>query len=1125
MSKLYDNIKNANLLQKTKCTVCGTSHSVVVWVKAYRLSDKGRTLATDYFNKEVGEGYCCNKQYHRLLRNTNIPNLEKKKRGRPEEIITKSNPKKQKETTSVPLKESFQLLQQNPHQTLELHYPDLGIKSTLQLKSNAETISRKQKQKIASTKLLPLSNVLLKNTNITETSEILSSIRPIQKASLKSKQFESSVNKATKNSISKTTKTLKKRNQLMSVLATHGTNVSQATLKTINIINGKQTNTEKIKNNHIKSPFSRIRKCFRHELLISYICDNFDSDKFTSPMLLSVELLRVLKSRENDALNTIGSDQYKKIVLAVENQTKKSINRDIPSILKYIYIEKKISLVNEEKLLEVVEEKGGIDVVEREGVWLEISKLLQLNSKFSDDLCRLSYYHFKKQLPPIKVFQRRLVDLGNIVMPYANPTETRQDLKSLCIGQETDQDDDESLLYTNDEWCKSFENPLAVYIGRPIKMPISLNGKDILVNGVVRDIAPVLIQHIVQCYKRGYIKKHGNILIKLVDWMDGTSILNKSLVKTSIHVLWDPELFEESSYDFVTRSLPLIYVWCSETKENVATMSTFLRKQYISLKTFSWEYENNSHSFKPRFMSADYSNASKRWNHKVGGDHRCTKCDISFKVCDHCDYAQCIKLLTDNKSLKNLVNKKQFENGQQGLPHVINDDQNMTLEERGFDEYENASEILHVTKGIASSMFTLVRKEPDFLESDCLAAFDEIIRQGAIAGTMSNGDWRIAFCKFEECILPFISHEQKMANLLLLYWRDIVRFLYSRKNKTLIEKQQFCVKVFVFGCLAVNRWGKNIVGLHFHDLWIHISKLIWIVDLCHVSAEKDEQLFSKEKKIAKNNTNHKQETVIVEIIRKSVLGEIVRENFKSKYSQRSVIDKILKDVSITPAIIPQSIITHPIYSTWVDLFENNILKPNFPEFQKFEFKGHFVHGFNEEVPPLVASLLDECILSKVVILKGKSKCSKCTSSEILSEKCLTGCCIGCCEEEGCVYHNQKRKANLKKAKKVLESLQSKSQNDTQNSQANSSQDVPTLVISSEHVNTTPPPKEKSRCSHQGCKNTRVARNCSNLMCASCCRQNIVCDYHKVSKSKKTSKQNSETIAAQTTTLVGGTITK
>jgi hypothetical protein len=76
---------------------------------------------------------------------------------------------------------------------------------------------------------------------------------------------------------------------------------------------------------------------------------------------------------------------------------------------------------------------------------LEISKSLKKTSKFSDDLCRLSYYHFKKQVPPIKVFQRRLVDLGDIFMPYINPSETRQDLKSLCIGKEPDQDDDESL--------------------------------------------------------------------------------------------------------------------------------------------------------------------------------------------------------------------------------------------------------------------------------------------------------------------------------------------------------------------------------------------------------------------------------------------------------------------------------------------------------------------------------------------------------------------------------------------------------------------------------------------------------------------------------------------------------
>ena len=51
------------------------------------------------------------------------------------------------------------------------------------------------------------------------------------------------------------------------------------------------------------------------------------------------------------------------------------------------------------------------------------------------------------------------------------------------VLKETEEEEDEANLYSNEDWAKEFENPLAVYIGRPIKVPITLNGKDIDVHG------------------------------------------------------------------------------------------------------------------------------------------------------------------------------------------------------------------------------------------------------------------------------------------------------------------------------------------------------------------------------------------------------------------------------------------------------------------------------------------------------------------------------------------------------------------------------------------------------------------------------------------------------------------
>ena len=105
------------------------------------------------------------------------------------------------------------------------------------------------------------------------------------------------------------------------------------------------------------------------------------------------------------------------------------------------------------------------------------------------------------------------------------------------------------------------------------------------------------------------------------------------------------------------------------------------------------------------------------------------------------------------KTLKYLFEHKEYICGQESLPHLVNDDNsNLSLEERGMDEYENGSEILHVTKGISSCMFTLFKKEQDFQIDECSAVLDNEVRKGAVSGSMLNGDWRVVFCKFETCM-------------------------------------------------------------------------------------------------------------------------------------------------------------------------------------------------------------------------------------------------------------------------------------------------------------------------------------------------------------------------------------
>ena len=56
---------------------------------------------------------------------------------------------------------------------------------------------------------------------------------------------------------------------------------------------------------------------------------------------------------------------------------------------------------------------------------------------------RLGYYHFQNQIPPIQLHQRRIVKLDNdIFMPYYSEQEMKEDISALCIGQETEEEED-----------------------------------------------------------------------------------------------------------------------------------------------------------------------------------------------------------------------------------------------------------------------------------------------------------------------------------------------------------------------------------------------------------------------------------------------------------------------------------------------------------------------------------------------------------------------------------------------------------------------------------------------------------------------------------------------------------
>ncbi|EFC36823.1 predicted protein [Naegleria gruberi] len=1117
--------RSTQLIDKgTVCVCCQTTHNKKRWYRAFLLNKTGRNLASKELKKHIHQGFCCNRVFQWLKRKYVALCIDKIKKVKNYKI-------RKEELQHIETVPFETLIASRKNQTYSIIAHDDNQRSVLVLKRKADKVTSKKNQlKILGAKCIPL-NSLIVNASPSDTMELMAKKKDLQDTVKDAKWFKSNSKIQKKRIIKQVNATIRKRKQLMAPLQTFGTNTPLSTAKLMNIINSKQTNKERISNTYLKNPLSRIRACFHDPIFEKYVCDMINNSS-VSMKILATNILAELKAKSNDILNKINPEMYDKILKSFENQQKHSLNTDIPTILKYLYIDHYLN--NEmdlQQICDMVDKVGGSLLVEKEGKWQEVARTLKITQKFGDEICRFGYFLQIGEKPPIRCFQRRNVKLDDdIYMPFFDEKEMKEDLQAWCIGQEIETDIDESVLYSVDEWCEAFKkNPLAVYIGNPIKVPINLNGKEIMVNGVMRNIIPVLIHHLLKCDQNGFIKQVADLVIgyKLIDWMDGTAMLNQSLTKVSIQLLWDEKLFNKEGYDYVTKPLPLTYVWCSETKYNVKTISQLLRDQYTQLVDFKMPLHEKTATFKLKFMSADYSNASKRWNHKVGGDYRCSKCPLPFTG-NQWDYEQCLSCLNNGKSLQNLYATKKFPDGQVGLPHLVNDGKSTSLKERGLDEYENGSEILHVTKGIGAGMFSLFQKEKDFQEEKCYAALDENIRLNAKSSTMSNGDWRLVFCKYDVCVLPFVNQERENAELLMLYWRDILRFLYSKNEHSNIENQQFCVKVFVFGTLAVMRWGNNVVGLHFHDLWVHISLLVWKVNVYHLSAEKSEQAFSKEKRIAKNNTNHKTESAIVEIIRRSVLSEVVKQNYSNRSCVKSNVEKALKDIPIVPSVIPKAIMEHPKYSKWLSLFESKILAPNYPNFLKYDCKGHIMHGDNSELSVEFERLLEKCVIT-VTALRGKSKCPFCKKTEVISIDCLSGSCFACCEDSGCVFHTkiaEKLEKNKKKNKSNVPIIN--------NSQANASQDSGNTMQLSNNtefnpttVNSIVNSEKKVQCVNDGCTLIKVSINCSNKMCSKCCKNvgEKLCKQHKITNQRRKSVSEQVIIQQQTVSFTSGSLTK
>ncbi|KAL9641732.1 hypothetical protein ABK040_007409 [Willaertia magna] len=1038
--------------------------------------ERGIKIAKNYsFNKTLINCWCCNRKH-----------LELEKYYSKTYIKTDSSINKQ-----IPLKILIPKLNEN--HTVLLSIPDKNCYSQIKLQQKHDkNFTEQTKQRIINEKLIPFCSSLI-NTSHEEFIHLISRNKESQKYLMSSSFIEKIKETNFKKSAKNTSLEIQNRYQLLAPIVLFGTNTSKASITIINNIQTKQTNKEKKTNKIIRTSFSRIRKAMNVSIFIKEIVNRIESSEFINFSILAKSLLLEIREKTNNNLNKIDTISYNKLLSSIYNPNTNAFHYDVPLVLKFIYIREKIEknlqldLINKKVI-----EYGGIEkIIDNNKIWNEIAFKLNLICKFKDIIVKEGYFYFNKICPPLKIFQRRISNVFNnesqIKMPSVSFKEATNNIESLFIGQYDVNDENSSYCFTFDQWVESFENPLLIYIGTPCNVSIEIDGHEEIVNGRIRKLSILILQHIIACYKRNFIKKEIKIYnLELSDWIDGVVILNKGLIKINVHIVWNNELFIESdeSYNFVTKRLALLYLWCGESKTNIGIVSSFLREEYYDIKQFL--YQNINFNISPRWCIGDYSDLPKRMNHKVGGHYRCCECGLCFKDSDPSDYLKCTEAFKFKKTLSECLKMKEFIKGQEGLPHIINDNKLLSLKDRNLENYELGSEILHVVKGNLNGLFNLFQNEKGFDIKGCSQSFNKEIRLGALKNTMSNADWRLAFIKFEITLLPFIQQEKPNAKSILLLIRDIIRYLYTKKEHSKIETQEFCVKVFLYGLLTINRWIINVCNLHHHILWIHIVHKCWKINLYHLSAENDERIFSIEKDVAKNNSNHQQHCVLLEILKREHFKQLVDLNYGNGGTSFSKIEKALKEVSEVSAVISSTILEHKVYREWIEKFKKETLEFNYPEYllNISIINNHEIHGSNENV-------IEFKLVTEPTKLRGKTKCLSCGKKQTNITKCLIRCCDSCCENLECEYHSNKKKASENLAKQNFNTK-------------------PT----DDHQSTT----LKRECLQCGSK--KVSKHCSLVMCSACCRKGNECIFHQKAKEKKKRKNNNESeVHLEGTTLM------
>jgi len=222
--------------------------------------------------------------------------------------------------------------------------------------------------------------------------------------------------------------------------------------------------------------------------------------------------------------------------------------------------------------------------------------------------------------------------------------------------------------------------------------------------------------------------------------------------------------------------------------------------------------------------------------------------------------------------MESIQNNNGIEFGISFLPGILLDDSLTPLVDRGLDEYEKAHDRLHNTKGHMNNMYELFAAEFGFNKVQALNNLVEYVGRDSFKENMKGSDWRYYFVLYEKTLLPCISYKQDDASFIIQTWLEIQYICYQGmlfKKKTRKLELRFWIVTFLHGLCVVDRWGKSIMSLYLHNIWIHWPKDFKKIDFQQDGTDINEAWLAICKRILLYNTNRKKRRCIIGIDHKN----------------------------------------------------------------------------------------------------------------------------------------------------------------------------------------------------------------------------------------------------------------